>query len=277
MSNQQQLTNLIKSISGQANILTIPRVYISFCGGDLAAALLLSQIVYWSDRSARTDGWFYKSFREWEEETSLTQFQVSRATSKFKSAGFLIVERKMANGHPTLHYRLDMEMFTQCIIKFLDNEETSQSIMKKLDNPLSSNLIIHYEETSQSLTETTTEITTETTTKEYQEGSADPHDLMSRMIERLTGAPVRPADEKAIKQMVDEGVIEDDIRAALQWRKDNGYNPVCGAAQLLNGILRNKRNRVQGANAKPGKPRPAAPAPDEAPAGFVMYHAGDPL
>ena len=41
--------------------------------------------------------------------------------------------------------------------------------------------------------------------KEYQEGSADPHDLMARMVERLTGAPVRPTDEKAIKQMVEEG------------------------------------------------------------------------
>ena len=113
--------------------------------------------------------------------------------------------------------------------------------------------------------------------KEYQEGDADPHDLMARMVERLTGAPVRPTDEKAIKQMVEEGVIEDDIRAALQWRKDNGYNPVCGAAQLLNGVLRNKRDRVQGANAKPGKPKQAAPAPDEAPAGFQLWHAGDPL
>lgn len=174
MSNQQQLINVIKSFAGQANILAVPVVFIRFCGGDLAAAILLSQIIYWSDKSSRSDGWFYKSFREWDEEISLTQFQVSKATRKFRDDGFLEIKRKMANGHPTNHYKLNTDVFANAIIKFLDNEETSQSIMNKLDNGLSINSTMDYEETSQSITETTSETTSQITQEITEEEDAKP-------------------------------------------------------------------------------------------------------
>lgn len=148
MNNQQQIVVLLKELSGQANILTIPRFYLSLLDGDINAALLLNQIVYWSDRSNRTDGFFYKTYDEWERETSLTQYQVARAVKKLKKIGILETKIKRANGAPTVHYKLNFELLTN-------------SIIKKLDNPLSRNLIMDYQETSQSLTETRTETTTE--------------------------------------------------------------------------------------------------------------------
>jgi DnaD/phage-associated family protein len=169
MSNQKEITELIKKISGQANILTIPRLYIDILGDDINAALILSQLVYWSDRGGRNDGWIYKSFVDWKTETSLSQYQVTRACDKLKKAGMLETDIKLANGAPTTHYRVNLEMLTNWIIKFLNNglsrnlimdyEETSQSDYEETSQS-------DYEETSQSLTETTQRLpknSTETT------------------------------------------------------------------------------------------------------------------
>lgn len=137
--NQQVISELISSISGQANILTIPKVYIDLLDGDINSALLLSQCVYWSDRTTSKDGWFYKSYREWGEEIRLSQYAVNRSASKLKKLGFIETKLKKANGAPTVHYRVKINSLTN-------------SIMKKLDNGLSRNSIIDYEETQQSLT-----------------------------------------------------------------------------------------------------------------------------
>jgi hypothetical protein len=138
---QQQVYKLIKQFSGQTNVLTIPRVFIELTGSDHLAALLLSQVIYWSERTNDPDGWFYKSYKDWHDELGLSQFQVSRAIKKL---GLLGVETSLrhagATKIPVMHYRVNGDVFTPFIIKFLHNEEPSQS----------RNLPVHNEETSQS-------------------------------------------------------------------------------------------------------------------------------
>jgi hypothetical protein len=153
MSNTQRIKNVLARMSGQSRQLTIPRLYIDLTG-DLNAALLLSQCVFWSDKSKRRDGWFYKSHGEWLDEICLSPYQVRRATKKI--APWVDVKLKKANGAPTRHYRVRMEALEAAIIAMIDSEETSQSDseetsqskVKKLHNDDS-------EETSQSLTEST--------------------------------------------------------------------------------------------------------------------------
>lgn len=176
MKNQKQVVALLSEMSGQANVLTIPRFYLSLLDGDTTTALLLNQIVYWSDRSNCTDGFFYKSYAEWERETSLSQYQVTRAVNKLKKLGVLETKLKKANGAPTVHYKLNFDLLTEAIVNKLDYQETQQRIIKKLNNPLSRNSTIHYQETQQSLTETTTETTTETSSCEL---ASSPGELAS--------------------------------------------------------------------------------------------------
>lgn len=169
MNNQRQIMSLIKSVSGQSNILTIPRVYISLLNGDINAALLLNQIIYWSDRSSRSDGWFYKSYKEWEEEIGMSQFQVNRAAKKLKELNIIETKRKKANNAPTIHYRLNFRLLTNLIIEKLDYQETS----------LSNNLILDYQETSQSMdyqetSQSLTEITETTTKNKTKHSARDP-------------------------------------------------------------------------------------------------------
>ena len=153
MSNYKQLREVIKRMSGQDNIITIPKIYIEFTG-DLTTAALLNQIVFYSDKGKRQDGFFYKSYKDWENETGLTKRQVSYSIKKLKELGFVETKLKKANGAPTIHYKLDYD-------KMLD------SIVTKCNFPLLQNVTIDSDKMSQSLTENTTEITTENTTDIY--------------------------------------------------------------------------------------------------------------
>lgn len=125
-----QAYNLIRQFTGQANTLTIPRPFISMTG-SLESALLLSQIIYWSDRATMKDGWFCKSYPDWEAELTLSQYQVSKAIKTLKEFG---VETKLKkfNDIPTLHYRINTPVFLDRVMKFFNNPGD----IKKLDTPL---------------------------------------------------------------------------------------------------------------------------------------------
>ena len=165
MSNQQAMIELIKATSGQANILTIPRPYIEFMG-SLDGGLFLSQLIYWSDRGGQGDGWFYKTYLEWEAETTLSKYEIGKQAGILKDKGILETKVKKANGAPTVHYHFSFSEFQKSFVKFLYYRK-------------SKNLTMESEETSQSITETTPETTPET------KASSAPADY-SRPISRLT-------------------------------------------------------------------------------------------
>ena len=170
MGNQKQITALIKSISGQANVLIVPRIFIDLIGDHLAA-MFLSQCVYWSDKGS--GGWFYKSEKDWEEELGLSRYQVGRIRGQLKKTGYIETELRRANGAPTMHYKVNIGLLTNSIIKKLDYRETLQSDCK---------------ETLQSLTE----ITQKTTTRDYQEeyvNESEPNifELYTQLIGPLPG------------------------------------------------------------------------------------------
>lgn len=102
--DQQQVYALITRLTGQANILTIPRLFIDWTG-DHITALFLSQVIYWSSRTDDPEGWFYKSAKEWEEELSISDYQLARGTKKLAEAGLETKLRKIM-GAPTQHYRI---------------------------------------------------------------------------------------------------------------------------------------------------------------------------
>ncbi|WP_051350725.1 hypothetical protein [Caloramator sp. ALD01] len=153
MSYQQQIFELIRAMTGQNNLLTIPRAFIDYTG-DLEAALFLSQLIYWTDKS-QNDGWIYKTYQEWENEIGLNEYKVRKAKTKLENMGILDTKIKKANGCPVVHYRLDT-------IKF------SESFLQNLKNPIFKNYRMETSNIAETLTETTTNTTTEiTTNSEY--------------------------------------------------------------------------------------------------------------
>lgn len=217
MNNRDYISSIITQFSGQNNIIPIPTIYIRITE-DYPSAALLNQMIYWSDRTSRKDGYFYKSYNEWYEELHLTEYQVRRATKKLKSFGFVDTALKKANGAPTLHYKVD-------------TKEVSEWILKKLQNGNLRNSRMDSEETQESLTEITTKTTTETTNNNILSPSstAYPYKDVIDYLNQQTGKNYKSTTKKnqtVIRARIDEGFSLDDFKRVIdnkvaEWKGTN--------------------------------------------------------
>lgn len=114
MSNNNEIIKLIKAISGQANVLTIPRVYIQFTKSH-RAALMLSQCVYWSDRTRDHEEWFYKSYHEWHDELGLNQHAIETCVKTLTDGGWLETKLDKVGIRSTRFYRPNLEKIAEAI------------------------------------------------------------------------------------------------------------------------------------------------------------------
>lgn len=110
--------------------------------GSITAALMLSQAIYWTNRTAQErNGWFWKTAEEWQEETGLTRREQENARALLKSRNLL--EEKLVGVPARLHYRV---------------VQTSLALLSKLDSTEPPNKIQQNRQTTLS-TKTTTENT----------------------------------------------------------------------------------------------------------------------
>ncbi|GAA3723005.1 hypothetical protein GCM10022378_11340 [Salinicoccus jeotgali] len=190
MNNDKKIKTIISSLSGQNNIISFPKVYLILTE-DINAALLLNQIVYWSDRTKRKDGFFYKSYKDWTDEIMLTQYQVKRAATKLEQLGFISTKIKKANNAPTNHYRANIQEITNSIMKKLDNKETSQSDYQETS-------FSDYEETS--FSSITDDYKTVDYTVDYSE-SPHPPDAIESDFEKWWNLYDKKLDKKKVKSI----------------------------------------------------------------------------
>ena len=72
--------------------------------GSIKAAVFLSQLIYWTQRSIK-DGWICKSAKDIEAETGLSKKEQRTARACLRGLGMLTEQVK--NLPPTVHYRLN--------------------------------------------------------------------------------------------------------------------------------------------------------------------------
>ena len=127
---QDEIFSLIKSVSGQYNVLTIPRLFLDRLDSDFPTALMLSQLIYWSDKGKQEDGYIYKSDADWEKEIGVSRRQSRRARKRLCELGLIEIKIKKANGAPTVHYRLKKDELVKWIVPKgpIDYTETGQSL-----------------------------------------------------------------------------------------------------------------------------------------------------
>jgi len=131
VSFQQQVFNIVQSITGEKNVLAVPREFIKLTG-DLPSGVFLAQLVYWSDKGSRNDGFIYKTSKEWQEEIFLTDYSLRKSRNILESLGILETKTKKANGNPTVHYKLNREAFINRLfeIQQKENENTTEGNYK---------------------------------------------------------------------------------------------------------------------------------------------------
>jgi hypothetical protein len=150
MNYREELFTIIQSLTGQKNILTIPREFIDYTG-DIKAALLLSQLVYWTDKAKDTEGWIFKTYKAWQEEIALTEYEIRAASAKLKKKGILATKIKKAHGNPTVHYRIDRVRFSESFLDFFKKRRLNKSRNDSGNNSESNNT-----DYTKTITETTT-------------------------------------------------------------------------------------------------------------------------
>ncbi len=191
------------------NKVAMSQAVLAFCEGDPGTALFLSQLAYWCDRGKREDGFVYISFREWEEQIGLSQYQVKHAAAWLGKKKLVEVRKGIKfdghGGHQTLFYRLDTGLLEQGIVKFLTKHyQNFHGHCEKFKGALL--------KISQSYTDTSTDPSTETsseTTKrdkgrEFQKPNSRPLSLNAFLAEaKKRGEPVHLEAVEAIRYFLD--------------------------------------------------------------------------
>jgi hypothetical protein len=78
------------------------RVFVEITG-SVSAALMMSQAMYWHLRTNES-GWFYKTAKEWQEETGLTRRKQELARAKLRKAG--LIEERLSGTPAKLYFRV---------------------------------------------------------------------------------------------------------------------------------------------------------------------------
>jgi hypothetical protein len=112
---------VLQQFSGQENIVSTPLAFVT-ATGSLNRAVVLNQIVFWHGIQTRKgrEGWFFKTYDEWERETGLGEFKIRSAADWLERQHVIERRLKKAHGAPTLHYRL-ADNFTDWILEKLKN------------------------------------------------------------------------------------------------------------------------------------------------------------
>ena len=157
---REEILGLVKRASGQHNILVLPRLFLDLTG-DHHSALLLSQLLYWSDRSANREGWVYKTHADWHGELGLNRYYLDKAKKRLRELGFIEVKVKKANGNPTMHFKVNESALSGALMKLL-GKVAGEGDKSKGERAAEGNAEVGQKEMRErdiTLTETTTETT----------------------------------------------------------------------------------------------------------------------
>jgi hypothetical protein len=100
--------------------------------GSIPAALMLSQAIYWSKRTTKGSAWFYKTQKEWEEETGLSRTEQDSARRKLRDLGFWFEDRRDVPAK--LYFRVDAQKLQSRLQESCDLDEVKPAA-KMQENP----------------------------------------------------------------------------------------------------------------------------------------------
>lgn len=175
----------------------------------VTGALMLSQAVYWSNRTKKGDGWFYKSREEWEEETGLSRSEQETARRRLVSIGVFMEEKR---GVPcTVNYCVNFGKLFSLLSNSGGHSSLQESYQLDGGNPANQNAGFQ-----QTITEITSEITSEKKTLRDQQAERIPVDEIFNVYERVL--PTKPRVR----------IRDDARRKAVRsiWQKDQKFQSV---------------------------------------------------
>lgn len=263
MGSKNPLLRTLISMTGQNNVITVHRPFVEFTG-TLEAAMMLSQLLYWTPRSTMEDGWIAKSDQDWKNELCLARYSSRSATKTLIDMGLIETKIKKFRGAPTTHYRVIWEKLEMAWIAWLDclESDNGSSDFRQSDYPKSDD---EMSENGQSLTETTSETTQENTSEidflpDFKNMTVkDAHKLWTLKLysDATDFFPGSPIWEPVHKAIVEHNLDFQKIQAASQAWVMRGFKQsnVRGILDwAINGIPEQYKNS-RGGNSVPNEPK----------------------
>lgn len=140
-TTQERLTRrLLQQTVGDRNTITLHKFVIDLCDGDHLKALLVEQLMYWSERSRSDAGEVAKSDADWHDELRLSPRQMRRIREWLTKSGLCTIQRKRSpfySGQPVYHYVLNWKV-VQRLITAQIHAQISESESSELNEPASS-------------------------------------------------------------------------------------------------------------------------------------------
>ncbi len=134
------------------HIIAFHREYVDVTG-SITAALMLSQAVYWTQKT--DDGWFYKNQADWEDETGLTRTEYTTARKRLRSLPCWQEDRHGPRG--TIRFRVDMAQLQSSGFLQAESISLQDSCNSVYRNPVNQSSGILQTPYTESTTESTTE------------------------------------------------------------------------------------------------------------------------
>jgi len=170
--------------------------------GSATGGLFLSQLWFWKDKGHDKDGWIYKTYEEWQDETLLSRSELDRARSRLRKLGILEEQKK---GVPCkIYYRINETRLESELIQFAESNKQDRRIQQtRLQDPTNKNaesdkLDCEIQQTRMQnpanilYTEITPENTAETT-RNYAHGEARPQEKLNKKF------PEETRDNESVK------------------------------------------------------------------------------
>jgi hypothetical protein len=125
----------IAALSGQENVIVIRRPFVEWLGGNVEAAIILDQCLYWSSTrvAEENDGWFHRADEEWAAEFFMSTYKLREARKLLTKMGLVEAARR---GIPArMHYFCDADNVAERFSEWLaksegQSDETEEPVLR---------------------------------------------------------------------------------------------------------------------------------------------------
>lgn len=111
------------------------RIFVKLTG-SVKGALLLSQAIYWQQRTTLPDEWFYKTAEAWQSETGLTRHELDQARKDCLE----FLETDLRGVPATTHWRVRENNLYKALLQFAGKRQTSLPESGKQDRRKAANI-----------------------------------------------------------------------------------------------------------------------------------------
>ena len=218
--NENLLQFVWKYFSSHSDdMIVIRKSMVDICDGDLSAAMMISQLLYWHDKYKDQERWMKISREEWFDQCRLSPWKIREANKFLKKSGFMEIKIKRFNKLTCSHYRINFENLKNALLQYIESESRksgnhpSEELRKSGNHPSNGRA-----ETTLPLTENTSQSITTTSSSIFPSDQTQKEITPVDFIEIYK--EVFPNNPKPYQRIKNGAISKDLMEAIKNFRED---------------------------------------------------------